>query len=57
MISPYLSNVINDHKTRREWKIQLTMSTNFISSIDYDETRNFVTKSNNIEIMMGDETD
>ena len=57
MISPYLSNVINDHKTRREWKIQLTMSINFISSIDYDETRNFVTKSNNIEIMMGDETD
>ena len=56
MISPYLSNVINDHKTRREWKIQLTMSINFISSIDYDETRNFVTKSNNIEIMMGDET-
>ena len=57
MISPYLSNVINDHKTRREWKIQLTMSINFISSIDYDETRNFVTKSNNMEIMMGDETD
>ena len=57
MISPYLSNVINDHKTRREWKIQLAMSINFISSIDYDETRNFVTKSNNIEIMMGDETD
>ena len=49
--------MINDHKTRREWKIQLTMSINFISSKDSDETRNFHTKSNNIEIMMGNETD
>ena len=24
MIRPYLSNTINDHKTRKEWKIQLT---------------------------------
>ena len=57
MIRPYLSDMINDHKTRREWKIQLTMSINFISSKDSDETRNLHTKSNNIEIMMGDETD
>ena len=31
-IRPYLSNIINDHKTRGEWKIQLTKATNFISS-------------------------
>ena len=31
-IRPYLSNIINDHKTRGEWKIQLTKVTNFISS-------------------------
>ena len=32
MITPYLSNIINDHKTRDEWKIQLTTAINFISS-------------------------
>ena len=45
--------MINDHKTRREWKIQLTMSINLFSSKDSDENRNLHTKSNNIEIMMG----
>ena len=39
MITPYLSNIINDHKTRDEWKIQLTTAINFISSEDSDETR------------------
>ena len=33
------------------------MSINFISSKDSDETRNMHTKSDNIEIMMGSETD
>ena len=49
--------MINDHKTRTEWKIQLTTSINFISSKDSGETRTLHTKSNNIEIMMGNETD
>ena len=31
IIRPYLSNVINDHKTMTEWKIQLTLQINFIS--------------------------
>ena len=57
MIRPYLSDMTIDCKTQGEWKIQLTMSINFISSIDSDETRNLLTKSNNIEIMMGNETD
>ena len=74
MIRPYLSDIINNHKTPKnlrvhssnevidyetqfgEWKIQLTMSINFISSKDSDETRNMHTKSDNIEIMMGSET-
>ena len=30
MIRPYLVNIINDHKTQREWKIQLTATINFI---------------------------
>ena len=49
--------MINNHKTRRKWKIQLTMSINFISSKDSDETRTMHTKSHNTEIMMGSETD
>ena len=57
MIRPYLNDMINDHKTRTEWKIQLTTSINFISSKDSGETRTLHTKSNNIEIMMGNETD
>ena len=48
MIRPYLSDMINDHKTRREWKIQLTISINFISSKDF---------VHNIELMIGNETD
>ena len=44
-------------KTSSKWKIQLTMAINFISSKDSDETRNMHTKSNNIEIMIGSETD
>ena len=57
MIRPYLSDMINDHKTRREWKIQLTMQINFISSKDSEETCTMHTKSHNIEIMIGNETD
>ena len=44
-------------ETSSEWKIQLTMAINFISSKDFDETRTMHTKSNNVEIMMGSETD
>ena len=53
----YSSNEVTDYETQfGEWKIQLTMSINFISSKDSDETRNMHTKSDNIEIMMGSET-
>ena len=57
IIRSYLSDLINDHKTQNEWKIELTMQINFISSEDSDETRTMHTKSDNIEIMMGNETD
>ena len=53
MIKPYFSDIINHHK---KWKIQLTMPTNFISFKDLKETRIMYTKSDNIEIMMGSET-
>ena len=57
MIRPYLSDIINDHKSQGEWKIQLTMSINFISSKGSDETRTMHTKSDDIKIMIGKETD
>ena len=41
MIMPYLSELINDRKAiineSNEWKIQLNMSVNFISSNDTGE--------------------
>ena len=36
-----------------EWKIQLTMKINFISSKDSNETRTMHTTSESIEIMIG----
>ena len=57
MIKPYLRDMINDHKTRREWKIQLTMQINFISSEHSEEILcTMHTKSHNIDIMIGSET-
>ena len=44
-------------ETPSKWKIQLTMAINFISSKDSDEARTMHAKSNNVEIMMGSETD
>ena len=43
-------------KTSSKWKIQLTIAINFISSKDSDETRTMHTKSNNVEIMIGSDT-
>ena len=37
-------------------KIQLTVAVNFISSKDSNETRAMHSKSNNIEIIIGNET-
>ena len=57
MIKPCLVDMTNDHKTQSEWKIQLTAAINFISSKPYsDETRIMYAKSNNIEIMIGSDT-
>ena len=43
-------------KASSEWKIQITMAINFISSKNSDETRTMHTRSNNVEIMVGRET-
>ena len=49
--------MIDDHKTQVEWKIQLTMAINFISSKDSDGIHTMHAKSNNIEIMVGNKMD
>ena len=47
-----------EHTNQSEWKIQLTLLINFVSSLpNSDETRIMPTRSDNIEIMMGGETD
>ena len=51
-----MSNIINDHKTQGEWKIQLTMAVNFISSKDSDDVRTMHTKINKVKILIGSET-
>ena len=57
MIRPYLVGMINDHKSQSEWKIQLTLEINLVfSKPDSDETCIMYTKSNNIEIMIGSDT-
>ena len=53
---PYLCDIINDHKTQGKWKIQSIIVINFISSKDSNETRTMHTKSDNIKIMIGNET-
>ena len=41
----------------REWEIQLTMQITFISSLDTREIRTTDSKSDNVEIMKGSESD
>ena len=56
IIRPYLRDMIDDHKAKGEWKIQLAMGIIFVSFIDANETREMRTKSDNITIMSGIET-
>ena len=58
LIEPYLRELINDHKNKGEWKIQLTAHINFISlRPGSDETRVMHTRSANEEFMNGSDTD
>ena len=56
IIRQHLRYMIDIHKAHSEWKIQLGMKINFISSLGTDEFREMHTKSDNIEIMNGTET-
>ena len=58
LIEPYLRELINDHKNKGEWKIQLTVQIDFISlRPGSDKTRVIHTKSINEEFMNGSDTD
>ena len=53
----YLSDMINNLKNQGKWKIQSTMAINIFPPKDSKETCSMHTKSNNIEIMIGNKTD
>ena len=60
MIIPYLAELINNKKNIRndskEWKIQLNIGVNFISSNDTGEIRTFFVCSDDEKIRSGNET-
>ena len=58
LIELFLRELINDHKSKGEWKIQLTAQINFISSRPgFDETRVMHTRTVNEEFTNGSDTD
>ena len=58
LIEKYLRELIEEYKLKGEWKVQLTIEVNFISlKPGSDETHIMYTRSNNIEIMFGDNND
>ena len=58
LIKPYLNDLINTHKNKGEWKIQLTAQINFISlRPSSDETCIMHTRSVNEEFMDGSNID
>ena len=70
MIRPYLRDLINDHRTPMklptkvideskfgEWKNQLIMLNNCISSKNFEEICSIYSASTPIEIFMGSDTD
>ena len=58
LIEKYLRELINYYKSKGEWKVQLLAEINFISlKPGSDETRIIHTRSDNIEIMIGDDDD
>ena len=57
IIRSKLKDMIDDYKSKGEWKIQILMRIIFVSFTDANETREMHRKSDNITIMSGIETD
>ena len=55
-IKSHLKDMIDYYKSKGEWKIQITMRIIFISFIDKNQTQLMHTKSDNVEIMNGTDT-
>ena len=51
-----MRKLINDKRKKGEWKIQLIMKIKFTSSKNFIETRDMYSESDNIEIMIGADT-
>ena len=52
-VKPHLKDMVDDYKSKGEWKIQITMRIIFISFIDRNKAQVMHTKSDNVEIMNG----
>ena len=58
LIEKYLKELIEEYKLKGEWKVQLTIEVNFISlKPGSGESRIMYTRSDNVEIMFGDDND
>ena len=57
IIRHYLKDLIDDHKSKGEWKIQLSMRVIFVSFTNANETREMYSKRDNVKIMSGIETE
>ena len=58
LIEKYLRELLEEYKQKGEWKVQLTIEVNFISlKPGSEETCIMYTRSDNIEIMFGDDND
>ena len=58
LIEKYLRELLEEYKQKGEWKVQLTIEVNFISlKPGSNETRIMYTRTDNIEIMFGDDND
>ena len=56
LIEKYLRELLEEYKQKGEWKVQLTIEVNFISlKPGSDKTRIMYTRSDNIEIMFGED--
>ena len=52
-----MADLINDYKSKGEWKVQLAAEINFISLKLYSNEKLIMhTKSDNVEIRIGDDT-
>ena len=58
LIEKYFKELMQEYKQKGEWKVKLTKEVNFISlKPGSDETRIMYTRSDNVEIMFGDDND